>query len=222
MAAGVRPWSHLVDRLSQRASDLQDFIRRPQHLGQDGDVDEKLETLMKRIDELEESLAGVHAHRDLSLNYFDVDVTSMKRSIRRHEKRWDELERRTRSIEESVAVCSGSGPGQEAVSDTKKNQPITVVSITSTAARWLFNLLPKRSLSSSPKDRPHVSPRRHAIHPTLGSQKSGHSGAIVEEEHKGHSLVVRSSRFAIMILYGLGYVLFMPLRVFIRVVSGHF
>lgn len=217
MAAGVRPWSHLVDRLSQRASDLQDFIRRPQHLGQDSDVHEKIETLTERIDELEGSLAEIRTQQDVAL---DLHVTSVKRSIRRHEKRWGELERRVRSIEASVAVCSGSGSGQETVSDKKKNQPMTVVNITSTAARWVFDLLPTRSLSSSPKEISHASRRRHAIQPIPGPSVPGRPRAIVEEEYRGYPLVARPSRFAITILYGIGYVVFMPLRAFIRVISG--
>lgn len=227
MATGMRPWSHLIDRLSNRTSDLQNLIHYPpstDHHKHDADVQEKLKLLMKRVEELEDSLAHVKSQQLSSEDVFDYvndAVASVKRSIRKHEKQWDEQEARVRSMEESIAALSSSESGP---SFGKKSR-LTMIPIFTTARsilpRWLLSPPPG---SESDKDKSRYGSRRRAAKSApYGSMVKGRLATIAEEDHyRNYPLLAKPSWFATRILHAIGYVVFTPLRAVVRMVSGRY
>ncbi|EKM76625.1 hypothetical protein AGABI1DRAFT_115713 [Agaricus bisporus var. burnettii JB137-S8] len=104
MATGIRPWSHLVERFSQRTADLKDFI----HNTSPREAKETSAPLLQRIDDLEGSLAIVEnllkrMHED-TVDYVDKTVGGVKGSLQRNEKRWRRQDERLRSVEQSISA----------------------------------------------------------------------------------------------------------------------
>lgn len=223
MATGMRPWSHLIDRLGQRTTDLQNYIHYPpsHNRKSDDDVEESLTSLMKRIDDLEDSLAVVKSRLKLTsedvLDYVDDAITSLKRSIRKSEKRWDEQEGRIRSVEQSIATLPGSGSS----SRKKKSKLMMLPVVTATAASSIFGqVLPNWMLSAqrqSEKERSHYDPPKPLRAVPIDSASNGQLRKVLEANHP---VLAKPSRLVAKILCVIGHVMLLPLRTVARIVSG--
>ncbi|KAH6907343.1 hypothetical protein BKA70DRAFT_1150564 [Coprinopsis sp. MPI-PUGE-AT-0042] len=104
LATGMRPWRHLVDRLSQRTSELQDFIHYPELYDKQKDderhvssqalleMDERLQKLEKKM---RKTIRDVLDINDEMLEYVDG-------AGRKHEKRCDKYETRLKALESTI------------------------------------------------------------------------------------------------------------------------
>ncbi|KAI0078442.1 hypothetical protein K474DRAFT_1594123 [Panus rudis PR-1116 ss-1] len=100
LATGVRPWTHLVSRLRQRTEDLHDAIHYPAEeiqARQHADLEKKLESIARRLEEFESNLRELTAKTeriepmqevcdDLSEALGDVE-----RSILRHDRKLESV-----------------------------------------------------------------------------------------------------------------------------------
>ncbi|KAI0087562.1 hypothetical protein BDY19DRAFT_1058046 [Irpex rosettiformis] len=95
LATGVRPWSHLVERLQQRTSDLQDTVDTPLNAERHQAIDEALNVIVSRLDALEEAVQDVHARTDQMETTKEIhdDLTEavgdLDRLVHRHERRME-------------------------------------------------------------------------------------------------------------------------------------
>lgn len=64
LATGIRPWTHLVSRLQERTDDLQQALYAEEEEEYHRGVDQKLESVMDRLAELERALRDVKAKAD--------------------------------------------------------------------------------------------------------------------------------------------------------------
>ncbi|KAH6890834.1 hypothetical protein BKA70DRAFT_1326876 [Coprinopsis sp. MPI-PUGE-AT-0042] len=104
LATGMRPWRHLVDRLSQRTSELQDFIHYPELYDKQKDdephvpsqalleMDERLQKLEKKM---RKTIRDVLDINDEMLEYVDG-------AWRKHDKRCDKYETRLKALESTI------------------------------------------------------------------------------------------------------------------------
>ncbi|KAL9710701.1 hypothetical protein Ac2012v2_006239 [Leucoagaricus gongylophorus] len=110
MATGIRPWSHLIERLNQRTGDLQDFIHHSPSSNHAPlrDLHKDICVLSDRINKLERSCNGMkHRFKENSkeiLDHVDDVLDSVKCSLRKHQKRWDEQDERLRLVNKSVVA----------------------------------------------------------------------------------------------------------------------
>ncbi|KAF9447636.1 hypothetical protein P691DRAFT_802122 [Macrolepiota fuliginosa MF-IS2] len=231
MATGVRPWSHLVERLSKRASDLQDLIHYPRsasHYEHDDDIHEKLELLMKRVDELEDSLSHVKSRLKLTsedvFDYVDDAIDTVKCSIRKREKRWNEHEGRVRSVEQSIAALASSGSGT--ASGKKKGRLMMMPMITTTAVQSIFSqILPKWLRSPPPGSEGAEDQSRPGSHrgakPTMRGPATKNRLATIAEENNdwGYTWLMESSQLT-RVFHAFTSMIFAPLRAVIRMFFG--
>jgi hypothetical protein len=226
MATGMRPWSHLIERLSQRTADLQDFIHYlpPSNDKHGPSAQEELESLLDRVDKLERSVSGMKDRLRVSsedvYDYVDDAIGSMKRSVQKRQKRWDEQEEWFRAMEKSVAslTMSTSGPG-------KIGGMMTFPPIIREVAQSIFDQI-LRKWTLSPRRQ---SERGKARFESRWPSKSSPNGSAVPrrletilEENQGgdDSALDKSLSFAARLVYSFGYVMLMPFRLAIRVFLG--
>ena len=105
LATGVRPWRHIVQRLTERAQDLHDVIHYPPHLHPDN-LQTKVEELTERIAQLEKSLASVRAKVGKSTEelyeYVDDAVDAIEKSVRKHDRKCEKHDARLKGVENNI------------------------------------------------------------------------------------------------------------------------
>lgn len=95
LATGVRPWSHLIERLSQRASHLQDAVHALSIDEKQHTVDQALTAILARLDTLEEIVRDVHERTEemetTKEMYEDLTeaVGDLDRLVHRHERKME-------------------------------------------------------------------------------------------------------------------------------------
>ena len=112
LATGMRPWSHLLDRLRKRTTDLHDAIHYPSP--ESGYVtNQKLQVALSRVDTLERELRDIKS--SLTSNsgveevYDDLNggLEEIEKVVRRNQRRADATkiaqEKRLASLEKSLA-----------------------------------------------------------------------------------------------------------------------
>jgi hypothetical protein len=85
LATGVRPWSHLVERLQQRLSDLQDVADKPINEERHREVDDALAALSSRLASLENMLEDMRVET--------ADIRPVKDACEETSEAVDDLER---------------------------------------------------------------------------------------------------------------------------------
>lgn len=210
MATGIRPWSHLIERLNQRTGDLQDFIHHSPSSNHAPlrDLHKDICVLSDRINKLERSCNGMkHRFKETSkeiLDHVDDVLDSVKCSLRKHQKRWDEQDERLRLVNKSVVA-----PCELKSSVGKENRlmmlPGTIfLKRTFSPLQWFgerFNLEPRK---------PHVlSPNIAAVPVQLEMIRREGYNAITFPD-KFIQISIRLSHF-------LGFIMFLPFHLAIRI-----
>lgn len=230
LATGMRPWSHLVDRLNQRTSDLQDFVHYPSSAH--GVPLEEYNALVNRVAHLEKSITKVKAQVDNTTedvyDYVDDAVDAVEHAMRKQERKWDRHEGKIKEVEETLS---------EQVKPSKAVLPVNAGTIKSflssvvdhTVPLWLISL--KRSYFGSEPSTSSKVARRHS-RAGSGSHTPTNLETIVEEEYPLY-MQPRQKRSSISVLlqpyylttslvYQVGYIMTTPLRVVARMVAGHY
>lgn len=93
LATGIRPWSHLISRLQQRTSELHQAIHEHDDEEHNREVDEKLASVLKRVDALEHILREVQLEAEkispLEEVFDDISVAleTVERTVHRQERK---------------------------------------------------------------------------------------------------------------------------------------
>ncbi|KXN83192.1 hypothetical protein AN958_01706 [Leucoagaricus sp. SymC.cos] len=224
MATGMRPWSHLVERISQRTASLQDFIHYPPSTPTQHNEKDELKALVRRIDDLEGSVSQLRdrlksTSEELS-DYMDDAFDYLKRSLRNRQRQFDEQGERFRSLERSITLLSAQTSGAERKSGLMMIPGLTLV----TAQSILDQLVPNWSPTSSPrteKERGRFESRR----PSRSSHNSNAGPrrleTIVEEgPDEVPSLLDQFLNPAVKFMYFVACFMFIPVRLAIRVFLG--
>lgn len=106
LATGVRPWAHVVKRLSSRVTDLHDVIHYPSSLEPAEEYRSQLEEMKQQIAGFEKALLKMRqklgAETEELYDYVDDAVTGLEKSVKRHDKRGEKYETRLKDLEYTV------------------------------------------------------------------------------------------------------------------------
>lgn len=214
MATGIRPWSHLIERLNHRTDDLQNFIHHSpsSNHAPARDLQKDIIALNNRIDKLERSFNGIKVRfKETSKEIFDhVDdaIDSVQRSLQKHQKRWDEQDERLNFLKKSVVT-----PSELESSVGERDGLTTLPGMTETAARSIFpkqTFYPLQWFGGKSIAEPWQSPVLSQNRTTIPAQPE----RIRQEDNMVtvHKFIETPVRF----LHFLGFILFFPLRLAIR------
>jgi hypothetical protein len=109
LATGIRPWRHMVGRLTERTKELHDIIHYPPA---SSDLESKLDNALERLTQLESSLAIarnklVHTTADL-YEYVDDAVDTVEIACRKHDKKLEKHDARMKDVEDALTVLKKS------------------------------------------------------------------------------------------------------------------
>lgn len=228
LATGMRPWSHIVDRLSQRTVDLHDVIHYPSSDSTANDMRTQMEDMYKRVGALEKTLAKTKAkvghELDDMYDHLEEGIGAVGRTIKRHEKKFEKQEEKTKEIEENVHLLQDKAKTKEKERHAAHGGLLVDTGVAPAARSILSQILPEWLLSPPHKNlysafySPTTAPSTSKMSlRSLPSSPSTKLDPIQEEEAVAAVLGVPTS-LASGIVYRLGYVATMPLRAVIRMV----
>lgn len=106
LATGIRPWTHVVERLTLRISHLHNVIHYPSPEQTTKDLQQQLTDLKQQMARVEHTLGKVRRRMDdgaeAMYEYVDEAVDVVEKSLRRHEKKCEKQDQRVKDIEISV------------------------------------------------------------------------------------------------------------------------
>lgn len=106
LATGIRPWTHVVERLTLRISHLHDVIHYPSPEQTTEDLRQQLTDLKEQMEKVEHTLGKVRRRMDdgaeAMYEYVDEAVDVVEKSMRRHEKKCEKQDQRVKDVEISV------------------------------------------------------------------------------------------------------------------------
>ncbi|KAG6848904.1 hypothetical protein H0H93_012975 [Arthromyces matolae] len=223
MATGVRPWSHVIERLKQRTTDLHDVIHYPSPELAANDMRVQISDLMKRVEHLERSLSKAKAKlvdaTEEVYDYVDEAVTVVDRAVRKHEKKYEKQEIKVQEIEQKLeGLKEGKG---------KQRATPALLSINTTPARpsilaqilpnWMLPVRRRRRSSSSPSS---YSPSKQSLR-SFPSSSSTQLSSIPEHPTE-YSILSMPTNLLSSILSKIGYAATMPLRAVLRMIFGRY
>lgn len=229
LATGVRPWSHVTERITARVTDLHDIIHYPAHdssIG--GDIRSEVEDLKTQVRKLEESISlltrkGTTRTQEI-YNYVDDALDIVEKTIRRNEKKQEEMQH---AWEDSIR--KNSRPRPSPVQTTGRSSPSSQTPLRklteqfSNVASSIFPLsyfhaatvdVPKKSGSDDGQQSPPSSAIRYSSRSP--SAPEGLQTIAEEDSPEIHFLTMSARlflRFAYLVLF--------PLRSVSRMVLGH-
>ncbi|KAJ3562856.1 hypothetical protein NP233_g9314 [Leucocoprinus birnbaumii] len=225
MATGVRPWSHIMDRINQRTEDLHTFIHyppsSPNHKSA-SELQENVDLLLDRVDKIERSLIVMKDRLKLTsediFDHVDDALASIRNSLQKRQKKWDEQEERFLSMEKSVASLTESASGA-------RSSMMMIPKMTITTAQFILEqFLPSKSPSAQRETgggRTRYRPRRAPRLSTNSSALLGRLETIQEEGYDGStSPLKRPLGITVGLLSGFCDVMLAPLRLAIRIIFG--
>ncbi|KAF9555959.1 hypothetical protein CPC08DRAFT_726032 [Agrocybe pediades] len=117
LATGMRPWAHLVERFSERAAELHDFVHYPSPTQRN--AEEQYHALEKRLAQLEKSLENVkgkvkHVSEDI-YDYVDDAVDAVEHAMRKQDRKWEKYENKVKEVEQTVVRLSSSDLGRPTI-----------------------------------------------------------------------------------------------------------
>lgn len=230
LATGMRPWSHLVDRLNQRMSDLQDFVHYPSSAH--GVPLEEYSALAKRVAHLEKNIAKIKAKVDNTTedvyDYVDDAVDAVEHAMRKQERKWDRHEGKIKEVEqvlsEQVKPPSAIFPSNIS---TIKSFLSSVVD--HAVPLWLISL---KDLYYGTRSSPSKITRRHSRAGSGSHTPSGPLETIPEEEYPLYmqprqkrssvSVLLQPYYLTTSLVYQVGHAITTPLRIIARMVTGRY
>ncbi len=106
LATGIRPWTHVVERLTLRISHLHDVIHYPSPEQTTEDLRQQLTDLKQQMEKIEHTLGKVRRRMDdgaeAMYEYVDEAVDVVEKNMRRHEKKCEKQDQRVKDVEISV------------------------------------------------------------------------------------------------------------------------
>jgi len=236
----MRPWAHLVERLSQRTAELHDFVHYPSS-AHTITAEEHI-FLEKRVAELEKALTKIkskvaHTTEDV-YEYVDDAVDAVEHAIRKQERKWDKYEDKVKEVEQVVVKLS-SKRGQGSVrailagdieylkmllsSMTKRLLPSWIIwAISENGYRQVYNSASANSSATSLLGAK-SSIRMRALSP---SPSPTQLETIVEEDpiylQTKSSFLALPYKFTSALIYRVGYMATTPLRAIVRMVLRNY
>ncbi|KAG6839543.1 hypothetical protein C0991_001713 [Blastosporella zonata] len=218
LATGMRPWSHVIERLKQRTVDLHDVIHYPSstHPSSD-DVRTQMSEMMKRVEHLERALFKAKARlvdaTEEVYDYVDEAVTIVDRTVKRHEKKYEKQEVRVHQIEQTIEGLKGKGKQHAGGGSlTIRTAPASPSLLSRILPGWIF---PGRPAQRSPAS--HSPPPSHTLR-SFPSSSSVQLQSIPEEEAAKYPVLAQPANLTALVLSKVGYVATMPLRAVIRMI----
>lgn len=231
LATGMRPWSHLIDRLNQRTSDLQDFVHYPSSAH--GVPLEEHNMLAKRVAHLEKSIAKIKAKVDNTTgdvyDYVDDAVDAVEHAMRKQERKWDRHEGKIKEVEQ--ALSEQAKPSRPILlSNVGIIKSFLSFMVDHTVPLW-FTSIKRLYFDAGPPPSSKIA-RRHSRAASGSHTPTSPLETIVEEEHPLY-MQPRQKRSSISVLlqpyyltaslvYQVGYILTTPLRVVARMVAERY
>ena len=233
LATGVRPWSHLVERLSQRTMALQSYVHRPSPIHVASEEQHLL--LEKRVAEMEKSLSKiksqvVHSTDDVC-EYVDDAVGAMEHAMRKQERKWDKYEGKVKEIEQAVVTLKNTAHVKDVLrsSDLAAIQTSICSIIGYIIPEWLtgqklFSVLSFPLAANAAV----AEPKRYSMRPLSGnSSPSTPLETIFEHEsisnsNSNYPLLARPYSLISNIVYRTGYIVTLPLRAVVRMILPNY
>ena len=232
LATGVRPWTHLVERLSQRTIALQSYVHRPSPVHVASEEQHLL--LEKRVAEMERSLSKIksqvaHTTEDVC-EYVDEAVGTVEHAMRKQERKWDKYEGKVREIEQVVVTLKNTAHAKNVLRTSDLGAIQTFVSslIGYIIPTWLT--APGQNLFSVifSSSAANADPKKYSMRPLSGSSSpSTPLETILEHESISNS----NSKFPLLaqpyslisnIVYRTGYIVTLPLRAVVRMILRNY
>ncbi|THU79060.1 hypothetical protein K435DRAFT_811023 [Dendrothele bispora CBS 962.96] len=180
VTTGIRPWTHLIQRLNRRITDLHDVVHYPTPESSSetadamrielADMKSKIQTLQKALADLNSKLVR---DTDEIYDYVDDAVEMVEKSAKKHERKCEKQEGRVKELEVSLETMkkmrrprphSLSFPENPPRSSSSFSLPPKLSSAMATISSVLPPWLPLASLlptppSSSPTSPPQYEPK---------------------------------------------------------------
>lgn len=236
----MRPWAHLVERLTQRTAELHDFVHYPSSAHTI--ASEEHIFLEKRVAQLEKALTKIkskveHTTEDV-YEYVDDAVDAVEHAIRKQERKWDKYEDKVKEVEKVVVKLS-SKRGQSGVrailagdieylkmllfSMTKRLLPSWIIwAISENGHRQVYNSASANSSAASLLGaKPSVRMRALSPSPSPTALET-----IIEEDpiylRTKSSFLAMPYRFTSAMIYRVAYMATTPLRAIVRMVLRNY
>ena len=235
LATGVRPWAHLVERLSQRTMALQRYVHCPSPVHVASEEQHLL--LEKRVAEMEKSLSKIKsqvAHTtDDVCEYVDDAVGAVEHALRKQERKWDKYEGKVKEIEQVVVTLKNTAHVKDVLraSDLGAIQTSVYSIIGYIIPAWLtapgqnlFSMLFSHSAANAAV----ADPKRYSMCPLSGSSSpSTPLETIFEHEsipnsNSNYPLLAWPYSLISNIVYRTGYIVTLPLRAVVRMILRNY
>ena len=235
LATGVRPWTHLVERLTQRTMALQSYVHRPSPIHVASEEQHLL--LEKRVAEMEKSLSKIKSQvtntTDEVCEYVDDAVGAVEHAIRKQERKWDKYEGKIKEIEQVVIALKNTTHVKNVLQASDLGAIQTFVSSMikyiipawlSAPGRILFGVI----FSPLAANAEVAEPKTYSMRPLSGnSSPPTPLETILEDELVGNSnpknaLLAQPYSLVSNIVYRTGYIVTLPLRALVRMILRNY
>ncbi|KAF8890820.1 hypothetical protein CPB84DRAFT_1784601 [Gymnopilus junonius] len=235
LATGMRPWSHLIDRLSQRTEELQDFVHYPPATR--GVHEDEYKSLEKRVVHLEKSLGKVKQKMAVTTediyDYVDDAVDAVEHAVRKQERKWHEYEEMVEQVGQAVGKLSSksyrhkdSGLAAEISADLGTIRAFLQYIIQHLIPSWLLASPDQGYFNDKKLLGAQSNTKMHSLSPTRPSTPL--ETILEEDEQKRENVAQPISLLAIpyiltsKLVYGIGYIATAPLRAVVRMVLRNY
>ncbi|KAG6828473.1 hypothetical protein H0H92_007839 [Tricholoma furcatifolium] len=220
LATGMRPWSHLVQRLKQRTTDLHDVIHYPSPDLSAQDLRAQMADLMNRVEHLERSLSKAKARlvdaTEQVYDYVDEAVTVVDHTVKHHERKCEKQEARVQELEQALEGLKSKGKQRASATGLSiRTTPNHQSFLARLISRWIYPVQHShRSIYSPSSHSPSASKSLRSFPSTSSVQLQ----SIPEEESMSYPIWARPANFTAFVLSRVGYVVTLPFRAIIRMV----
>ncbi|EDR00821.1 uncharacterized protein LACBIDRAFT_313036 [Laccaria bicolor S238N-H82] len=246
LATGMRPWSHLVERIRTRTAELHDLVHYPtphSSSAAHSDLERRVLELERKLGKMGRRVGGVV---DEVYEYVDEAVDGVQHSLKKQEGRWEKWDGRVREVEEKLNKAPERGHGKLSLGlDGAYAHSLLAYVL----PQWLLDFdapyytrglyygpsLYSPTTTSTIASRHHHHHQQHYQHPSFPSSPSTPLETIVEEddsttlngnangkcqekEKYRYPLLARPMWITSSIIMRVGYLLMAPLRAVVRMV----
>ncbi|KAG5734673.1 hypothetical protein E4T56_gene18687, partial [Termitomyces sp. T112] len=219
MATGMRPWSHVIERLKQRTTDLHDVIHYPSPELSANDIRVQVVDLMQRVEHFERALSKARAKiidaTEEVYEYVDEAVAVVDRTVKRQEKKYEKQELRVREMEQTLGGFKGKGKQRTGVSGlTIRTSPASPSLLSKMLPAWMLH---DRQLQSAYSPSSYSPTSKHPLR-AFPSSSSTQLHTIAEEESARYPVLAWPGAIISLALAKVGYIATLPLRTVLRMI----
>lgn len=111
LSTGIRPWRHVIDRVTQRTNDLHNVIHYPSTSDDPAaaaaeDTQKQLQEVLSRVTDLERSMEKMRErlaqNKEDVYDYVDESIDVVEKNVKRYERKCEKQDVRVKVVEESV------------------------------------------------------------------------------------------------------------------------